>query len=31
VNPGYGYVRIALVPDTAECVEAASRIAAFCR
>ena len=31
VNPGYGYVRIALVPDTAECVEAVSRIAAFCR
>jgi N-succinyldiaminopimelate aminotransferase len=31
VNPGHGHVRIALVPDTAECVEAASRIAAFCR
>jgi N-succinyldiaminopimelate aminotransferase len=31
VNPGQGYVRIALVPDTAECVEAAERIAAFCR
>ena len=31
VNPGHGYVRIALVPDTTECVEAAERIAAFCR
>lgn len=31
VNPGAGFVRIALVADTAECVEAAGRIAAFCR
>ena len=31
VNPGHGYVRIALVPDLAECVEAARRIVAFCR
>lgn len=30
VNPGRGYVRIALVPDTGECIEAARRIAAFC-
>jgi N-succinyldiaminopimelate aminotransferase len=31
VNPGRGYVRIALVPELAECVEAARRIAAFCQ
>ena len=31
VNPGRGYVRIALVPDLATCVEAARRMAAFCR
>jgi len=31
INPGRGYVRIALVPDTGECVEAARRIARFCR
>ena len=30
-NPGRGYVRMALVAPTAECVEAAGRIAAFCR
>ena len=29
VNPGAGFVRIALVADLAECVEAASRIATF--
>ena len=29
-NPGAGFVRIALVADTAECVEAATRIAEFC-
>ena len=29
VNPGAGYVRIALVASTAECVEAAQRIKAF--
>jgi N-succinyldiaminopimelate aminotransferase len=31
VNPGRGYVRIALVPEIEECVEAARRIVAFCR
>lgn len=31
VNPGRGYVRMALVPGVADCVEAARRIAAFCR
>ena len=31
VNPGAGRVRMALVAETAECVEAADRIAAFCR
>jgi N-succinyldiaminopimelate aminotransferase len=31
VNPGTGRVRMALVAETAECVEAAERIAAFCR
>jgi len=30
VNPGRGYVRMALVPDTGVCIEAARRIAAFC-
>ncbi len=29
-NPGRGYVRLALVAETAECVEAAQRIADFC-
>jgi N-succinyldiaminopimelate aminotransferase len=31
VNPGADRVRMALVAETAECVEAAERIAAFCR
>jgi N-succinyldiaminopimelate aminotransferase len=31
VNPGSGYVRIALVPEIEECVEAARRIVEFCR
>jgi N-succinyldiaminopimelate aminotransferase len=31
VNPGRGYVRIALVADVATCVEGARRIAEFCR
>jgi N-succinyldiaminopimelate aminotransferase len=31
VNPGHGYVRIALVPDLVDCVEAARRIVEFCR
>jgi N-succinyldiaminopimelate aminotransferase len=31
INPGQGYVRIALVPELDECVEAARRIVAFCR
>jgi N-succinyldiaminopimelate aminotransferase len=30
VNPGYGYVRIALVPELDECVEAAWRIVDSC-
>jgi N-succinyldiaminopimelate aminotransferase len=30
LNPGTGYVRIALVPELADCIEAAGRIAAFC-
>lgn len=30
VNPGLGYVRIALVPELGECVEAARRIDRFC-
>jgi N-succinyldiaminopimelate aminotransferase len=30
VNPGRGYVRIALVPTLDTCIEAAHRIAAFC-
>ena len=31
VNPGANYVRIALVADTAECLEAVERLAAFAR
>jgi len=31
VNPGRGYVRMALVPELKECVEAARRIVEFCR
>ena len=31
VNPGAGFVRIALVADTHECVEAAARIIDFCK
>jgi len=31
MNPGRGYVRIALVPDITQCVEAARRIVDFCR
>jgi N-succinyldiaminopimelate aminotransferase len=31
VNPGAGFVRIALVADVGECVEAARRIADFCQ
>jgi N-succinyldiaminopimelate aminotransferase len=31
VNPGSGYVRIALVPGNDDCVEAARRIVEFCR
>ena len=31
VNPGSGYVRIALVPGLDDCVEAARRIVGFCR
>ncbi|WP_068637289.1 succinyldiaminopimelate transaminase [Thauera butanivorans] len=31
VNPGAGFIRIALVADTHECVEAAERIIDFCR
>jgi N-succinyldiaminopimelate aminotransferase len=30
-NPGRGYVRMALVPPLADCVEAAKRILEFCR
>ena len=30
-NPGAGYVRIALVPSRADCVEGARRIVEFCR
>jgi N-succinyldiaminopimelate aminotransferase len=30
-NPGQGRIRMALVAETAECLEAAHRIAAFCR
>ena len=31
INPGRGYVRLALVPALADCVEGARRIIAFCR
>ena len=31
MNPGRGYVRIALVPEITDCVEAARRIVDFCR
>jgi N-succinyldiaminopimelate aminotransferase len=31
VNPGVGYVRMALVPPLDDCVDAARRIVAFCR
>jgi N-succinyldiaminopimelate aminotransferase len=31
INPGRGYVRIALVPELQHCLDAANRIAAFCR
>jgi N-succinyldiaminopimelate aminotransferase len=31
VNPGHGFVRIALVPELNDCVEAARRIVEFCR
>lgn len=30
-NPGHGFVRIALVAEPAECLEAAERIVAFCQ
>ena len=30
INPGRGFVRMALVPDLADCIEAAQRIVAFC-
>ena len=30
-NPGQGRIRMALVAETAECLEAAHRIAGFCR
>jgi N-succinyldiaminopimelate aminotransferase len=30
VNPGRGYVRIALVPESGECIEGTERIARFC-
>jgi N-succinyldiaminopimelate aminotransferase len=30
VNPGRGYVRMALVPELGDCIEAAGRIARFC-
>jgi N-succinyldiaminopimelate aminotransferase len=29
-NPGRGYVRMALVPELSDCIEAASRIVTFC-
>jgi N-succinyldiaminopimelate aminotransferase len=31
INPGQGRVRMALVAETAECLEAARRIARFCQ
>jgi N-succinyldiaminopimelate aminotransferase len=30
INPGRGYVRMALVPELSDCIEAAKRIVAFC-
>ena len=30
-NPGRGYVRLALVPELADCIEAARRLVAFCQ
>jgi N-succinyldiaminopimelate aminotransferase len=30
-NPGRGYVRMALVPELSDCLEAATRIVGFCR
>ena len=30
-NPGRGYVRMALVPELSDCIEAARRIVAFCQ
>jgi N-succinyldiaminopimelate aminotransferase len=30
INPGRGFVRMALVPDLADCIEAAQRIVGFC-
>jgi N-succinyldiaminopimelate aminotransferase len=30
MNPGRGYVRMALVPELSDCIEAARRIVAFC-
>jgi len=30
MNPGRGYVRMALVPDLTDCIEAAQRIVSFC-
>lgn len=31
INPGAGFIRIALVAETTECIEGAERIAALCR
>lgn len=31
VNPGRGHVRMALVPELPQCLEAARRLVAFCR
>ncbi len=31
INPGRGYVRMALVPGLSHCIEAAQRIVAFCK
>lgn len=31
LNPGHGYMRMALVPELAHCVDGANRIASFCR
>ena len=30
MNPGRGYVRMALVPSLADCIEAVQRIISFC-